>query len=99
MAIDVQPGERPGKLPVVTNELDNGQHLPVYTAADASGVPIDENNPLPVETNSVELTERTFMQQEDILEVIRSLEVQLKIMNIHLQSMTGEEITKEDLNV
>lgn len=46
--ITVNPGAASNRLPVVTVELPNGQHLPVYAHADEAGNLITQNNPLPI---------------------------------------------------
>jgi len=49
--IDVQPGERPGKVAVATDEI-GGVHYPVYKTAygaDGSQTPVSPSNGLPVQ--------------------------------------------------
>jgi hypothetical protein len=100
--IDVQPGERPGKQAVATDEID-GIHFPEYKIAygDKENVTyVDFNNPLPVNNSQpITLGETAKIQQEDIIEAIEDVVIQLKIMNLHFQTMTGEKITRGDLDV
>ena len=94
--IHVNPGTAAGKLQVATDDI-GGVHFPIYKqafGADGAQTPVSGSDPLPVLTV---LAEKTYMQQEAILEATENLEVQLKIMNVHLQAMTGEKITKEDV--
>jgi hypothetical protein len=96
--VGVNPGTDVGAVDVATDEI-GGVHYPVYKMSygiDGEQTPVSETNPLPV--RRVELTERTYTQQERILEATENLLTELKIMNIHLQKMTGEKVLKGDIN-
>jgi len=94
--IYVKPSTDASKVKVLT-ELLGELEIPVYISANSDGTIVDSDNPAQVEAAPIVLAEATFMQQESILDAIENLGTQLKIMNIHLQSMTGEKITKEDI--
>jgi len=107
LAIDVQPGERPGKIPVVTVVLENGQHLPLYALTDSSGVAIDSDNALPVnvggtvslavEQSTAQATEARVMD-ETTAGLLSNILKEIKIMNLHLSMMTDNEITKAEID-
>lgn len=58
-SIDVQPGERPGKMPVGTNQDSTGIHWPVYNTgfgvAGAVPTQVSSTNPLPIVSGSGDL--------------------------------------------
>lgn len=96
-SVKVQPATHPGAIEVALDTI-SGISYPVYKISWGSlgtETPVTTDAPLPVEMPS---TSHASIQQETILEAIENLNVQLQIMNIHLQRMTGEKITKEDLN-
>ena len=94
--IDVQPGERPGKVAVATVEID-GVHYPVYMLADESGVAIDSDNPLPVYNSApVILASYANNQVEEIMSLLHQTNRELRKMNTQLEVMTGEKLRDGD---
>jgi len=93
-SIGVRPSSGLSSVPVATDKVD-GFHYPVYklaVGADGAAVLVDADNALPVI-----LSTKGEAVQNEILQGIKSLEKQLKIMNIHLSMMTDNEITKAEI--
>lgn len=90
--IKVKPASGTSALNVATDDI-GGVHYPVYKlaiGADGSATLIgDEGLPIQLDNN-------TIIQQERIIGLLDDTVQQLKIMNLHLQSMTDEHITKDD---
>jgi len=83
---------------VATDEI-GGVHYPVYKlayGADGAVSLVDADNGVPVIINSQ--SDILAAQQNETVQAIKSLEKQMKIMNIHLSMMTDNEITKAEID-
>lgn len=95
MSINVKPNTHGTSVPVktvVVAEGNNRTHYPVYMLADSEGNLIDGTNPTPISIESSEV-----IRQEEVIDQLQEVVKQLKIMNIHLQAMTGERLNGEDI--
>jgi hypothetical protein len=59
----------------------------------------DADNPLPVTNDPINFATESKMQQEEILEMMGKVVKQLKIMNVHLESITDIQIKLSDVEV
>lgn len=92
--IDVNPATADGKVSVATDLVDD-VHYPIYKqalGADGEAELVSTDNPLPVAT-----TTAAAIQQERIIDLLEDATQQLKMIVLHLQSMTDEHITKDDI--
>ena len=95
--VKVKPSESASGVDIATDEVGS-VHYPVYklaVGADGEAVLVDTNNPVPVQTTPSELAGAANAER---LEVLEDILMQLKIMNVHLESITGERITCEDVS-
>jgi len=101
MSINVIPGTGNDVLPVATSEI-GGVHYPIYKMAygsDGEVVLIDTDTAMPVTGDIViSQSEVAAAQQNEIVQAIKALEKQMKIMNIHLSMMTDNEISKAEID-
>jgi len=107
--IDVQPGERPGKVAVATDEV-GGVHYPIYKLAVGSdgavtlidadnGVPVTVGGTVSLDVNQSEgQTKEARVMDETVTGLLTNVLKELRIMNIHLSMMTDNEITRAELD-
>jgi hypothetical protein len=89
--IDVQPGERPGKVAVVTDEID-GVHHPLYKieyGADGEATQVDSDNPLPVDQSATDELHETAVY---LKESIDDLLIEQRLTNEYLSHILGEDL-------
>lgn len=104
-SIDVQPGERPGKVKVKTN-LVGDEHTPVYnTAFGAEGVDptyVDSDNPLPTalpnitEENPLQVKLTNLTHETDTVTLLNEISAKLSIL-IKYEAMLHKVDLEENL--
>jgi len=92
--IKVKGSELVNAVHVATDEISN-VHYPIYKLAygedGTATLMTSDGLPIQFATETVEI-------QREILQALKTLEKELKIMNIHLSMMTDNEITKAELD-
>lgn len=91
--INVKPDVSETAVPVATDVV-GGVHVPVYKAAygeDGELILVDDSG-LPIH-----LSQEAKVQQERIIDLLFDNLQQQKITNLHLESMTSDHFTKDDI--
>ena len=87
MAIDVNPGDAAGHVPVRTEIIDD-EHVPVYKqgfGADGEITIVDEDNPLPI----------GGVTMQTIGNYLTALIIEQKLTNLYLSEIVGENLRND----